>query len=48
MDWTEPIQASFLWQPLVYTERALISFALLTLGVQLSKTKPPAFDSSIT
>ncbi len=32
----------FLWTPLTYLADALVAFALLTLGVQLSKTKPPA------
>ncbi|MCB1096566.1 MAG: AEC family transporter [Verrucomicrobiae bacterium] len=31
---------SWLWTPLSYTADALIGFALLTLGVQLSKTRP--------
>lgn len=41
------VQDSFLWEPLAYTERALISVALLTLGVQLSKTSPPPFEASL-
>jgi malate permease and related proteins len=32
----------FVWTPLTYLADALVAFALLTLGVQLSKTKPPA------
>jgi hypothetical protein len=31
----------FLWEPLQYLADGLIAFALLTLGVQLSKTRPP-------
>lgn len=41
------VESSFVWQPLVYGERALIFVALLTLGVQLSKTKPPRLDASL-
>jgi len=32
----------FLWTPLSYLADGLVAFALLTLGVQLAKTKPPA------
>lgn len=32
----------FVWTPLSYLADALVAFALLTLGVQLSKTKPPS------
>jgi malate permease and related proteins len=32
----------FLWVPLSYLADGLVAFALLTLGVQLAKTKPPA------
>lgn len=31
----------FLWKPLGYLADALVGFALITLGVQLSQTKPP-------
>ena len=31
----------FIWKPLGYLANALVAFALITLGVQLSKTKPP-------
>ena len=31
----------FLWKPLGYLANALVGFALITLGVQLSQTKPP-------
>lgn len=31
----------FLWKPLQYLADGLIAFALITLGVQLSKTRPP-------
>ncbi|MDF1737666.1 MAG: AEC family transporter [Verrucomicrobiales bacterium] len=32
----------FIWTPLFYLSNALVAFALITLGVQLSKTKPPS------
>ncbi len=32
---------TFIWTPLEYLASALVAFALITLGVQLSKTKPP-------
>ncbi len=32
---------SFIWVPFNYLANALVAFALITLGVQLSKTKPP-------
>lgn len=32
---------NFVWKPLNYLAGGLVGFALLTLGVQLSKTKPP-------
>lgn len=32
----------FVWTPLSYLADSLVAFALLTLGVQLSKTNPPA------
>ena len=31
----------YIWKPLTWMADALVGFALLTLGVQLSKTKPP-------
>ena len=31
----------FVWTPLKYTADGLVAFALITLGVQLSQTKPP-------
>lgn len=31
----------FVWTPLTYLANGLVGFALLTLGVQLSQTKPP-------
>ncbi len=34
-------EIEFIWLPLNHLSDALIAFALLTLGVQLSKTKPP-------
>lgn len=33
---------NFIWTPLEYLAEALVAFALITLGVQLSKTKPPS------
>ncbi len=32
---------TFIWEPLEIVAAALVAFALLTLGVQLSQTKPP-------
>ena len=32
----------FVWTPLTYLADALVAFALITLGVQLSQTRPPA------
>ncbi|MDP4582605.1 MAG: AEC family transporter, partial [Verrucomicrobiales bacterium] len=32
----------FVWTPLSYLADGLVAFALLTLGVQLAKTRPPA------
>lgn len=34
-------EVAFVWAPLGYLADALVAFALLTLGVQLSKTRPP-------
>jgi len=31
----------FVWKPLTYLAECLVGFALITLGVQLSKTRPP-------
>ncbi len=31
----------FIWKPLSYITNGLVGFALITLGVQLSKTRPP-------
>lgn len=46
INWTGvPIEGksfSFIWNPLVFLADALVAFALVTLGVQLSKTRPPA------
>ena len=39
--WAEAIQESFLWPALDHGAQALIGIALVTLGVQLSHTKPP-------
>ncbi len=35
------LDADFIWIPLTYLADALVGFALLTLGVQLSQTRPP-------
>lgn len=35
-------EIGFVWTPLSYLSDALVAFALITLGVQLAKTKPPA------
>ena len=40
-------QIGFIWQPLKYLEQGLIAIALITLGVQLSKTRPPRIESRI-
>ena len=42
------VESSFVWEPLVYGERALVFVALLTLGVQLSKTKPPLLNATLS
>lgn len=34
-------EIDFVWVPLSYLADALVAFALITLGVQLAKTKPP-------
>lgn len=40
--WEWPVEeVVFLWKPLEYLADALVGFALLTLGVQLSHTQPP-------
>ncbi|MEM9015992.1 MAG: AEC family transporter [Verrucomicrobiota bacterium] len=41
-------QVEFLWVPLSYLAGALVAFALLTLGVQLSKTRPPAVRGNLS
>ncbi len=38
---------AFIWAPLNYLADALVAFALITLGVQLSKTKPPAIGGRL-
>lgn len=35
-------EVAFVWTPLSYIADGLVGFALITLGVQLSQTKPPA------
>lgn len=37
----DPARAPLLWEPLNHLANALVGFALVTLGVQLSRTKPP-------
>lgn len=37
----------YVWEPLKYIDKGLVSVALVTLGVQLSQTKPPRIDSFI-
>lgn len=39
---------TFVWTPLNYLADALVAFALITLGVQLSKTKPPHPRGNLT
>ncbi|MDF1859674.1 MAG: AEC family transporter, partial [Verrucomicrobiales bacterium] len=41
-------EVTFIWMPLTYLAKALIAFALITLGVQLSKTKPPHPRGNLT
>ncbi len=38
---------TFIWTPLSYLASALVAFALITLGVQLSQTKPPVIRGSL-
>ena len=40
-------EVEFVWKPLGYLANALVAFALLTLGVQLSKTRPPKVGGSL-
>lgn len=37
----------FLWKPLTYLADTLVGFALITLGVQLSQTRPPRVGSRL-
>jgi predicted permease len=39
---------TWLWTPLTYTADALIGFALITLGVQLSKTRPTGIRGPVS
>jgi len=40
--WGNPLESvDFVWQPLTWLSEGLVGFALLTLGVQLSQTRPP-------
>ena len=41
LGWSDAIQSSFLWPALNHGAQALVGIALVTLGVQLSHTKPP-------
>ncbi|MEO0414978.1 MAG: AEC family transporter [Verrucomicrobiota bacterium] len=44
-----PVQeVVFIWKPLSYISAGLVGFALMTLGVQLSKTKPPSLKGPIS
>ena len=45
MDLTDVV---WLWKPLEYTADALIGFALVTLGVQLAKTKPASLKRPVS
>ena len=38
---------NFVWKPVSFLADAVISFALVTLGVQLSKTRPPAIKGHL-
>lgn len=40
-------EVTFLWKPLTYLASSLVAFALITLGVQLSKTRPPRIESRL-
>ena len=40
-------EVEFVWKPLGYLADALVAFALITLGVQLSKTRPPRVGGSL-
>ena len=40
-------EVEFIWKPLGYLANALVAFALITLGVQLSKTRPPRVGGSL-
>ncbi len=43
-----PVQdIAFLWKPLGFAADALVAFALITLGVQLSKTRPPRLGGNL-
>lgn len=41
-------EITFFWVPLNYLGDALVAFALVTLGVQLAKTKPPQLRGSLS
>ena len=40
-------EVTFIWKPLTYLASSLVAFALITLGVQLSKTRPPRIESRL-
>jgi predicted permease len=40
-------KVTWLWQPVYLLESALVGFALLTLGVQMSQTKPAPFRAPL-
>ncbi|MCB1233721.1 MAG: AEC family transporter [Verrucomicrobiae bacterium] len=37
----------FIWKPLLYLADALVAFALVTLGAQLSQTRPPRIEGAL-
>lgn len=40
-------EVAFIWKPLEYLASSLVAFALITLGVQLSKTRPPRIEGRL-
>lgn len=40
-------EVTFIWKPLDYLANSLVAIALITLGVQLSKTRPPRIESRL-
>ena len=46
--WGNPLQeVLFIWKPMTYLADALVAFALITLGVQLAKTRPPKIEGRL-